>query len=44
MLTLLVKFRELRKLRQTEITHKVLSTALYPHEAALRMALETIMA
>ncbi|KAF6753376.1 bromodomain and PHD finger-containing protein 3 [Ephemerocybe angulata] len=43
MLTLLIKFRELRKLKQTEIIHQVLSLALYPHESALRMALETIM-
>ena len=42
-LALLVKWRELRKLKQTEIIHQVLSSALYPHEAALRLALEKIM-
>ncbi|EAU90763.2 bromodomain and PHD finger-containing protein 3 [Coprinopsis cinerea okayama7 len=43
-LTQLTRLREMRKLRQTEIIHQILSTSLFPHEAALRMALEHIMA
>ncbi|TFK17664.1 hypothetical protein FA15DRAFT_313371 [Coprinopsis marcescibilis] len=43
-LTQLTRLRETRKLRQTELIHQVLSIALFPHEAALRMSLEHIMA
>ena len=42
-LALLVKWYELRKLKRTEIVYQVLSSALYPHDAASRLALEKIV-
>ncbi|KAH6915692.1 bromodomain and PHD finger-containing protein 3 [Coprinopsis sp. MPI-PUGE-AT-0042] len=42
-LTQLTRLREMRKLRHTEILHHIISSALFPHEGALRMALEHIM-
>ena len=43
-LTLQSRKRESRKLAQTESVQKVLETALFPHEALLRLAFEKVLA
>ena len=43
-LTLQTRKRESRKLTQTESVQKVLETALFPHEALLRLAFEKVLA
>lgn len=43
-LTLQTRKRESRKLAQTESVQKVLETALFPHEALLRLAFEKVLA